>query len=309
LSSYKRPVVINKLSGAAPRLKGPGGWLVLFLAPTVLLFLIIYLIPLVVVFASSLTNYRLMSLDVNFVGLRNYIRLVQDPDFYTALKNTLAWILIHCIAHVALGVFIALLLYKKPRGWKPIRTVYMIPNIIPNAAIGMIFVNIFNPQFGVLNSILRMAGLESWTTNWLMNSATAFPSVTITWFIFAGYTTTIVLAQALSIDESMLEAAKVDGATNFQVDCLIVLPLLRKIIGTTMVMAATYMLQMFDLIYITTNGGPGKITTNLPLLLYGVYKSEYNYAYANTIGVCIIIVGALAMTIINKSLRVNQDDY
>ena len=88
-----------------------------------------------------------------------------------------------------------------------------------------------------------------------------------------------------------------------------VLPLLRKIIATTMVMAATYMLQMFDLIYVTTNGGPGKATTNLPLLLYGVYKSENNYGYANTIGVVIILLGAVVMTIINKLLRANEDDY
>jgi raffinose/stachyose/melibiose transport system permease protein len=242
------------------------------------------------------------------VGLANYARMLGDPDFYTAMGNTLIWILIHCIAHVALGVFIALLLYKKPRGWKLIRTVYMIPNIISNAAIAMIFVNVYNPQFGVLNSVLRLAGLESLTTNWLMNPLTAFPSVTVTWFIFAGYTATIVLAQAVSVDESLIEAARVDGASNLQVDCLIMLPMLKRIIGTTMVMAATYMLQMFDLIYITTNGGPGKLTTNLPLLLYGVYRSEYNYAYANTLGVCIIVVGIAAMTVINRTFQVNRED-
>lgn len=119
----------------------------------------------------------------------------------------------------------------------------------------------------------------------------------------------MVLAQALSIDESVLEAARVDGASNWQIDMFVVLPLLKKIIGTTMVMAATYMLQLFDLIYVTTNGGPGHETTNLPLLLYQVYSSENNYGYANTIGVIIIILGAIFMTIINKSLGVNKDDY
>jgi raffinose/stachyose/melibiose transport system permease protein len=284
-------------------------WLFLFLFPAFALFLLVYAIPLVMVFTTSLTNYRLMDRQVRFVGALNYIRLLQDSAFHTALKNTIIWILIHCIAHVALGVFIALLLYKKPKGWKLIRTAYMVPNIISNAAIGMIFVNFFNPQFGVLNSTLRILGLENLTHNWLMEPLTAFPSVTLTWFIFAGYTTTIVLAHAISVDDSILEAAKVDGASGFQIDCLIMLPMLKKIIGVTMVMAATYMLQMFDLIYITTNGGPGKMTTNLPLLLYGVYKSEYNYAYANTIGVCIILIGVLTMTVINKTLKVNEADY
>ena len=284
-------------------------WIPIFLAPAVILFLLIYAVPLVMVFATSLCEYKLTANSITFIGLQNYIDLFQDPACHTAFNNTIVWILIHCILHVAMGCLIALLLYKKPRGWKFIRTAYMVPNIISNAAMGMIFVNIFNPQFGVVNSILKMVGLEELTHNWLMDTTTAFPSVTMVWFLFAGYTTTLILAQALSVDESVLEAARVDGATNFQIDIFIMLPLLKKIIGTTMVMAATYMLQMFDLIYITTNGGPGKTTTNLPLLLYGVFKSENNYGYANTIGVMIIVLGAIVMVAINKALKVNEEDY
>ena len=285
------------------------GWIPVFLLPAVILFLLIYAVPLVMVFSTSLFDYRLTAKKMTFIGFDNYVRLFSDPDFFQAFSHTLIWILIQCILHVALGTVIALILYKKPRGWKFVRTTYMIPNIISNAAIGMIFLNIFNPQFGVINSVLKAVGLERLTHNWLMDSATAFPSVTLVWVLFAGYTTTLVLAQALSIDESMLEAARVDGATPFQVDLFVMLPMLKKIIGTTMIMAATYMLQMFDLIYITTNGGPGKATTNLPLQLYGVYKTENNYGYANTIGVCIVVFGIIVMTVINKALKVNKEEY
>lgn len=285
------------------------GWIPVFLLPAVVLFLLIYAAPLLMVFVTSLFDYRLTSASMTFIGFENYARLLQDPDFFQALTNTVVWIGIQCIVHVALGTLIALVLYKKPRGWKFVRTAYMVPNIISNAAIGMIFLNIFNPQFGVVNSVLKAVGLEHLTRNWLMDTGTAFPSVTIIWLLFAGYTTTLVLAQALSIDESVLEAARVDGASPLQTDLFVVLPLLKKIIGTTMVMAATYMLQMFDLIYITTNGGPGKTTTNLPLMLYGVYKNENNYGYANTIGVCIVIIGIVAMTVINKAMQVNEEEY
>lgn len=284
-------------------------WIPVFLLPAVVMFALIYAIPLGMVFFTSLFDYRLTGNGMTFVGFANYAQLFRDAAFKQAMGNTVVWILIHCILHVALGVALALVLYKKPRGWKFVRTSYMIPNIISNAAVGMIFLNIFNPQYGVVNSILKAVGLGSLCHNWLNETATAFPSVTMVWLFFAGYTTTLVLAEALSIDESVLEAARVDGATNAQLDRFVVLPLLRKIIGTTMVMAATYMLQMFDLIYITTNGGPGKATTNLPLLLYGVYKSENNYGYANTIGVVIIFLGVVIMTIINKAFRVNEEDY
>jgi raffinose/stachyose/melibiose transport system permease protein len=250
-----------------------------------------------------------MNPKTEFAGLVNYLRLFRDPVFYQAISNTVIWIILQCTLHVGLGALIALLLYKKPRGWKFIRTTYMIPNIISNAAIAIIFLNVFNPTFGVINSFLRIIGLEVLTRNWLMDMKTAFPSVTATWFIFAGYTTTIILAHAVSIDEVIIEAAKVDGATNFQIDMLVMLPLLKKIIGTTSIMAGAYMLQMFDLIYLTTLGGPGRITTNLPLFLYSTYKTENNYAYANTIGVIIILTGVVVITALNKIFRINKIDY
>ena len=290
-------------------MKVRSGYLFLFLLPTVLLFVLIYAVPLVTVFVTSLTNYHLMNLNTEFVGFVNYVRLFQDPAFFQSMANTYIWIILQCSLHVGLGTLVALLLYKKPWGWKFIRTTYMIPNIISNAAIAVIFLNIFNPTFGVINSLLRAIGLESITRNWLMDMKTSFPSVTTTWFIFAGYTATIILAYAISIDEGIIEAAKVDGASNFQLDMLIMLPLLKKIIGTTSIMAGAYMLQMFDLIYLTTLGGPGRTTTNLPLLLYSTYKTENNYAYANTIGVIIILVGVLMITGLNKLFRINKIDY
>lgn len=290
-------------------MKRKKGWIPVFLLPAVVLFLLIYAVPLVIVFVSSLFDYRLTGNGFTFIGFQNYIQLFSDPVFAQSCRHTVIWIIIQCFLHVGLGVVLALVLYKKPRGWKFVRTAYMIPNIISNAAMGMIFLNIFNPQYGVVNSVLKALGLEHLTHNWLMETSTAFPSVTLIWTLFAGYTTTLVLAEALTIDESVLEAARVDGATPFQTDLFVVLPLLRKIIGTTMVMGATYMLKLFDLIYITTKGGPGTATTNLPLMLYSVYKSENNYGYSNAIGVCIVIAGVVCMTVINKLMRVNQEDY
>ena len=180
-------------------MKRKKGWLPVFLLPAVALFLLIYAVPLVIVFVSSLFDYRLTGDSMTFIGLQNYTQLFSDATFRQACGHTVVWILIHCIIHVSIGVILALVLYKKPRGWKFVRTAYMIPNIISNAAMGMIFLNIFNPQYGVVNSILKAVGLENLTHNWLMDTTTAFPSVTMTWLLFAGYTTTLVLAEALTI--------------------------------------------------------------------------------------------------------------
>lgn len=231
-----------------------------------------------------------------------------DIVFKKALINTLIWILFHCTFHIILGVTIALVLSKKPFGWKFVRTVYMIPNIISSAALGIIFLNLYNPQFGVINSIARILGFKNFSQNWLFDEKTAFGAVTMTWIIFAAYTTILVLGEISAIPESLFEAAKVDGASGFITDIYITLPLLRNIIGTTVIMAATYMLQMFDLIYMTTRGGPGNTTVNLPLYLYKTALLENNYGYANTIGAFIIVVGIAAMILITKLFRVGEAD-
>ena len=182
----------------------------------------------------------------------------------------------------------------------------MIPNIISQSAIAMIFLNMYNPQYGVLNSILKAIGLEKMQHNWLFEMGTAFPAVTMTWFLFAGYTTTLVLAQCLSLDEGIIEAAKIDGASSLQIDRLVVFPLVKDMIRTTVIMAATYMLQLFSMIYLTSGGGPGSTTTNLPLYLYTTMKST-NYGYADTIGVVIIVVGMVTMFLINRIFHTRED--
>lgn len=280
------------------------GWIAAFLAPAVLLFLLIYAVPLLITVFSSLFDHRLSPGRFNFIGIQNYISLFsRDPHFLAALRNNLVWIALHTTVHIFIGTILALILYKQPRGWKTVRVLYMVPSIISNAAVAMIFVNIYNPSYGVLNSVLRSIGLDSLQRNWLYDPGTGFASVTLIWTLFSGYNTTLILAQALSLDDSVLEAAKVDGANSVQRDLLIVLPLIKPMIATTVIMASTYMLQMFDLIYLTTKGGPGVSTTNLPLLLYRTAMTENNYGYANAIGVVIIVLGMLCMGLINRLLR------
>lgn len=178
-----------------------GGWIALFLAPACILFILIFAIPLVMVFVTSLFDYRLLPRTFTFVGFSNFVQLfTEDNRFWPIFGNTVKWLFIHCIFHVTLGTLLAFILYKKPRGWKFVRVTYMIPNIISQSAIAMIFLNLYNAQYGAVNSFLKLVGLESLQHNWLFETATAFPSVTLTWFLFAGYTTTLVLARALTSD-------------------------------------------------------------------------------------------------------------
>ena len=252
--------------------------------------ILIFAIPLVMVFVTSLFDYRLLPRTFTFVGFSNFVQLfTEDNRFWPIFGNTVKWLFIHCIFHVTLGTLLAFILYKKPRGWKFVRVTYMIPNIISQSAIAMIFLNLYNAQYGAVNSFLKLVGLESLQHNWLFETATAFPSVTLTWFLFAGYTTTLVLAQLLSTDESLIEAAEIDGATSFQIDRLVMFPVVKKMIGTTVIMAATYMLQLFSMLY-NHHARPGVQSLPICRCIYTHYEGQqlrlcqYNRSCNHSVG-------------------------
>lgn len=119
----------------------------------------------------------------------------------------------------------------------------------------------------------------------------------------------LVLVGVLSIPEDVVEAAKIDGATDMQINMKIRLPLIRTIIGTCEILAATSMLREFELIYLTTNGGPGDTTLNLPLYLYKTSMTDNNYGYANMMGVILIIAGVIVVSAINRLFKMNEADY
>ena len=192
---------------------------VLFLLPIILMFGFMYAVPMVNVIYTSLFNYKLTQKGMTFIGIDNYIRLfTNDRNFIVALKNTAIWIVLHVFLHVAIGIFMALVLYRKPRGWKFVRTVYMAPNIIAASAIALIFKQVYNADYGLLNVALRGLGLGHLARNWLFDPRTTFVSLTMIWMLFAGYTCTLVLARLLSISDELLDAARIDGCNSLQVD-------------------------------------------------------------------------------------------
>ena len=284
-------------------------WQILvFLLPCFAVFTLIYLIPMVMVFVTSFFEWKSGGV-FNFVGFDNYIQaFTQDTRMIAASKNTIIWVLLQSTVHVAIGTILAFMLAKKRHGWKVLRTIYMIPNVISSAAMGVIFLNVFNARYGLLNSLLSVITGRDWSVNWLFDNNTAFPSVTCTWLLYTGMIVIIMLSGVLSIPEDLVEAAKIDGATEFQINFKIRLPLLRGVIGTCVIIAATSMLREFDILYLTTGGGPGDRTLNLPLYLYKTSLTENNYGYANMIGVVLIVSGIVLVYLINKLFRMESSE-
>lgn len=281
-------------------------WIVLFLLPTIALFILIYVASLVILFGTSFTDWSIGS-KISFIGLKNYIDLVaHDSDFSASFINTVLWIFLQSTVHVVIGLVFALILAKRDFYWKFARTVYMFPNIISSAALGMLFLVILNPDFGAVNGFFRLAGFKDFSQNWFMDYTTAFFTITMTWLPFAAVVTILILAEMAAISESIFEAAKVDGANELQTNIHITIPMLRNIIGTCAILAGTNMLQKLDIIMMTTNGGPGNRTLNLPMYIYLTALKDNRFGYANTQGVILIGIGLLTVLIISRMFKIGN---
>ncbi|WP_102345983.1 carbohydrate ABC transporter permease [Bacillus sp. Marseille-P3661] len=284
-------------------------WILIFLLPTVLFYCAIYLIPMGITIISSFSSWNGYE-SMKFIGLENYLELfLKDSTFKTALLNTILWAAMAAFIQVPLGVLVAFIIHKKPFGWKFVRTVFLIPNIIAIAAWAVIYAFIFNPGVGLLNGLIQFLGFTDFSHNWLYDSKTAFLSIGATWVFFAGIITLITLAELSSISPSIHEAAKIDGASDWQIDWYINLPMLKNIIGTGVILAVTSVLKKFEVIYLTTRGGPGDSTTNLTLMIYNEVSSLYRYGYGNAIGVIQLILGIILIIIISKAFRMNRGAY
>ncbi|MEK5026436.1 carbohydrate ABC transporter permease [Paenibacillus sp. FSL M7-1046] len=282
------------------------GYITLFLLPTVALFIIVYAVSLVILFGTSFTEWSAGRKPV-FIGLVNYIQLfTDDSDFRQSFINTVVWVLLQSTIHVAIGTVFAIILSMKEFYWKFARTVYMFPNIISGAAVGMLFLCMLNPDFGAVNSIVRLFGNADYAQNWFMDYATAFFSVTMTWLPYAAVVTILILAEIAAIPESLFESARIDGASELKINLYIILPMLRNIIGTCVILAGTSMLQKMDIIMMTTGGGPGNETMNLPIYIYKTALMDNNFGYSNSVGVFLIGFGLIFVLLCRNLFRIGS---
>lgn len=282
-------------------------WIFLFTIPCMILFALVYAAPIITVFYTSLCDYTAFSSPA-FQGIKNFITIFSDSDFICSIRNTLLWVVLQSTIHVGVGLAMALVLRRKPKGWKFARTAYMIPNIIPTAATGVMFTLLLNPMFGIVKPIMDFLGIDyAMVPNLFGNSRYAFWTVTATWILYSGFNTIIFLAEMGAVSKEIYEAAAIDGATPWQADRYITLPLMRNVCGTCVTLASVAMVSQFDIIYMTTKGGPGTSTLNLPIYLYKAATLENNYGKANAVGVVQIIIGITLVILIKGLFREKKE--
>lgn len=276
------------------------------LMPACVIFTVFFIIPIGIMIVTSFYDWGARGM--TFIGLENYIRLMDDFAFHDALRNTAIWVAAAILLHVPLAVLVAVVLSKKMMGWKIFRTLFFIPNIISYAALSVVFLNFYNARFGLLNSILDSVGLGHWGRDWLFSTDTALAAIIFSWLFHVGLYMIIVMAEIVAIPDEIYEAADIDGASAVQKDLYITLPLLRNIIGTCMILAATQSLIYFEGVLLMTNGGPANATLNLPMFAYQEY-SLFRWGYTNTIGLVILSAGLMLILIIKTIFRVGERDW
>lgn len=280
---------------------------ILAVVPVLVFYFAFYLIPMGITIITSFFDWSQIKMG-GFAGFDNYEKLFHDSVFWTSVKNILIWIAIAVFIHIPMSLLVALLLSAKMKGWKVLRTLYFIPQIISSVAWAAIFMSVYNPSYGLLNGILEAVGLEKVGRNWLFDPKTAWPAVICTWLFFIGMYSMIMLAELISIPDEILEAARIDGANRFQIARFIKVPLARLVIGTCMIMTVAGGIKCFDSLYIMTNGAPNYKTETLSLYLYQQY-SYANFGYANTIGVFLLVLGIVIVSLVMKVLKTNEKIY
>ena len=286
------------------KIKNKGLWIALFTIPCMLLFALVYAAPIVTVVYTSLCNYTTFS-SPEFAGVKNFVTIFGDKDFLVSIKNTLLWVLLQAGFHVTLGLIMALVLRRKPKGWQVVRTAYMIPNIIPTAATGVMFTLLLNPSFGVVKPLWEKLGVNtSQVPNLFGNSRYAFWTVTFTWILYSGFNTIIFLAEMGAIDKEIYEAARVDGAKPWQLDRYITLPLMKSAIASVLMLGFIYTFKAFDLQFVMTSGGPLNATDVLGTYSYMLSFTQYEFslgsATAMVLFCCLFVIGLFYLRMISK---------
>ncbi|SDX10181.1 carbohydrate ABC transporter permease [Roseicitreum antarcticum] len=242
---------------------------VFLIAPTVLVFCAVIVYPLFSAIYLSLFQIFTPTLQGSFVGLENYQRLLQRPEFWTSLRNTLIWTVGTLTLQIICGVGMALVLHQNIWFRSIARSLILFPYFVSTVVAVLVWRWLFNDLYGILNHLMMSMGLIDWPIDFLGSSPNAMISVILVgaWKYFP-FVVIAVLARLQTIPEPLYEAAKIDGAGPIARFFDVTLPQLREVLVVIILLRAIWDFKEFDLIFLLTGGGPLISTQTLPLLVY-----------------------------------------
>ncbi|WP_079527746.1 carbohydrate ABC transporter permease [Halobacillus hunanensis] len=281
-------------------------WMItIYILPALLLVGILIFIPIILTAYYGLMEWNGIGA-MKFIGLENYIQAVQDKKFWDSAYHSF---LLAIFSTLSLVVYLAvsMILASKIKGADLLRKIYLIPMLLSSVAIAQLWIKVFNPTNGILNQFLMFLGVEK-PPIWLANPDIVLYAIfiPILWQ-YAGFYILIYYAALKNIPNSLIEAAKIDGATPFQIAYKIKLPLIMGVVKVTIVLAIVGSLKYFDLIYVMTNGGPNGASEVMASYMYKLAFSTNDFGYGSAIGFLLLII-TLVVTIIIRRLTASDEE-
>ena len=274
-------------------------WVLIFIGPPLLLFLAIVAVPTVMALRLSFTDAHLLSDSSNWVGLENFRDALGNEHVRKSIRITLVWTVFGAIVPPVVGLGIATTLQNTSRFATFMKSALFVPIAISLVVVGQVWIWIYQPGDGLLNQVLGVVGLETLERAWLADRSTALWAVFIAWAWQQTVLAMILyLAGLTAVPDELVEAARVDGATRFQVFARVVVPLLRPVTTVVLSLIAINSLRNFDLVFAMTSGGPVRETETVPLLVHRVLFRELEQGRASAISMILfamtlVVVGGL----------------
>jgi multiple sugar transport system permease protein len=268
------------------------GWS--FVAPATVIILGLSIFPAVWAFALSFQSWDGFS-QPTFVGVSNYTQLVSDDDFWNAVLNTIGYTVLFVPASVLLGLFLAVALNRRIRLMGFYRTAIFVPFVASAASTGILSTYLFSPQFGLVNNVLRVLHLPQ--QGWLDDPHQAMLVIAImSLWGSAAFTTVIYLAALQDVPSDLIEAARIDGANPWQTFWRVVWPQLAPVTVFVAIWQTIQAVQLFDLVYTTTRGGPLDATKTIVYFLYEKAFRSLQFGYGSA-AAYVLFAATLLITI------------
>lgn len=279
----------------------------LYITPALFLVLALIYVPIIQTGYFGLMKWNGIG-EMDFIGLKNYKVLMKDALFWKSALHSFLLALFSALSLIGY-LFISIILASKIKGADLLRKIYLIPMLLASVAIAQLWMKIYHPSNGMLNTVLVAIGIED-PPAWLADANLALYAIIIPiiWQ-YAGFYILIYYAALKNIPESLVEAARIDGASPLQIALKIKLPLIMNVIKVTIVLAVVGSLKYFDLIYVMTGGGPNGASEVMASYMYQKAFKGFDFGYASAIGFFLLVICLVVTYIIRRYTAANKDIY
>ncbi len=279
-------------------------WRAVLLAPPLVVFGVFVVWPLFSSFFYSVTDWNGFSADYHFLGFSNFAKIVTDRLFLNAAINSAIWLVAAIILPTSVGLILALLLDARVVGARIFKSIFYLPICLSAVIVGQIWMWIYQPDWGLLNTILSSVTSEKVHYAWLARPGTALWSVIVAWsWQQTGLAMVIFLAGLTAIPEDLLEVCQIEGASRWQRIRDVVLPLLTPSTVVVIALSVINSLKGFDILYIMTGGGPFNSSDTLAMHMYNESFKKYLMGYGSAVSVVLFLITLLIIAVYFRELR------